>query len=581
MRRSARGPALAWDGVEGATVPDLFARRVREHPDRVALRAPAAGGATRPEEVTWGGWDRRSRRFGAALVEAGIEPGEKVAVFAGNRVLWPLADVGAVRAGLVGLGLYPSSAPAQVRRVLADGGASVVVVDTEERLGRVLEVRDDLPELRRVVCQDAAGDGVTGWDEWMERGGRALAGGAAEELERRASAVEPGDTAVLIYTSGSTGEPKGARITHRCLLASAASIRQALGLRADDTTMSFLPFCHSAERVFGLYTRILCGMEAALVEDVGRLWDVAVDYAPTVFGGLPRFYEKIHAALGGPDGGSWQDFLGSRVRLATSGGATLPEAVTLGLRERGLTVLGAYGLTEHLCVAMNRPDRRNLATSGPPMPGTELRIAEDGEVLVRRGPLTFDGYHGRPEATREAFTGNGEWLRTGDLGELDDEGLLRITGRKKELLALSTGKMIAPAPVEAALAGDPTISRAVVFGEGRKFVSALIVPADDGSGPAEERLKAAVRRVNRDLSRTESVRRFLVAEADLSVAAGELTPTGKVRRERVAERWSERLDALYRGEAGVDVDAGDDAGPEVAGGSRAAAEADAAGGGSA
>lgn len=567
MRRSARGPALAWDGVEGATVPELFARRVREHPDRVALRAPAAGGATRPEEVTWSEWDRRSRRFGAALLEAGTEPGERVAVFAGNRVLWPVADVGAVRAGLVGLGLYPSSAPTQVGRVLADSGASVVVVDTEERLGRVLAVRDELPELRQVVCQDAAGDGVAGWDEWMERGGRALAGGpaggAAEELERRVSAVEPEDTAVLIYTSGSTGEPKGARIPHRCLLASAASIRQALGLRADDTTISFLPFCHSAERVFGLYTRILCGMEAALVEDVGRLWDVAVDYAPTVFGGLPRFYEKIHAALGGADGASWEDFLGPRVRLATSGGATLPEAVTLGLRERGLTVLGAYGLTEHLCVAMNRPDRRDLAASGPPMPGTELRIAEDGEVLVRRGPLTFDGYHRRPEATREAFTDDGDWLRTGDLGELDDEGFLRITGRKKELLALSTGKMIAPAPVEAALAGDPAIARAVVFGEGRKFVSALIVPAhdgpgpaDDGSGPAEERLKAAVRGVNRDLSRTESVRRFLVAESDLSVAAGELTPTGKVRRERVAERWSERLDALYRGEAGVDVDAG-------------------------
>ena len=554
----------------------LLERHARERPGGVALRRPEAGGAT----VTWREWADRSRRVAAALAADGHEAGERLAVFAGNRPLWPVTDLGAIGAGLVSLGLYPSSAPAQVRRVLADAGATVAVVDTRERLERLLAVRRELPSLRTVVCREGAGEGVVGWDAWLERGERALAEGADEELGRWAGAAEPDDTAVLIYTSGSTGEPKGARISHRCLIASAASIRDALGLRSDDTTLSFLPYCHAAERIFGLYTRLLCGMEAALVPDVDRLWAVAVAYRPTVFGGLPRFYEKIHAAVRGGDeagaGGAgrrvrWQDFLGDRLRLATSGGATLPEAVSRELHEEGLTVLGAYGLTEHLCVAFNRPDRFDLGTSGPPMPGTELRIGDDGEVLVRRSALTFDGYHGRPEATREAFTEDGAWLRTGDLGTLTDGGFLRITGRKKELLALSTGKMVAPAPLEAALASDPAVERAVVFGEGRKFVSALLVPSPRGLGAPEgdgdrsdlaadagvrERLRAAVERANRDLSPTESVRRFLVATTDLSEAEGEVTPTGKVRRDRVAERWSERLDALYRGEDGVDVDAG-------------------------
>lgn len=568
--REARGPELR-TGVEGeGTVTAVLRRRARAHPERVALRSPAAGGTERPGALTWGEWWERSRRFGAALVDAGHAPGERVAVFAGNRPLWPVADLGAIGAATVSLGLYPSSAPAQVRRVLADSGAAAVVVDTEDRLERVLAVRDGLPALRTVVCRDAASGEATGWDAWLERGERALAGEAAVELDRRGTDAGAGDTAVLIYTSGSTGEPKGARISHRCLIASAASIRDTLGLRGDDTTLSFLPFCHSAERVFGLYTRLLCGMEAALVEDVGRLWDVASDYGPTVFGGLPRFYEKIHAAVSG-SGADWRDFLGDRLRLATSGGATLPEAVSRGLHERGLTVLGAYGLTEHLCVAFNRPDRFDFSTSGPPMPGTEVRIGEGGEVLVRRGALTFGGYHGRPVETREAFTEDGAWLRTGDLGELTDEGSLRITGREKDLLALSTGKMVAPAPVEAALASDPAVERAVLFGEGRKFVAALLVPsprglpgAGDAAGRAalaadpdvRARLREVVRAVNRDLSRTESVRRFLVAEADLREEAGELTPTGKVRRERVAERWADRLEALYRGEDGVDVDGG-------------------------
>lgn len=579
----AAGPALR-GGPDAASVPELLAGAAREHPERTAFLTLPEGGAVRREAWSWGDWAGASRRVAAALAADGHPPGGTVAVFAGNRPLWPVADLGIMEAGLTAVGLYPSSSASQVREILGDCRAGAAVVDTPDRLARLQEVRADLPDLRTVVCQDADPEDGTTWDGWLAAGGEALERDSVrEELARRRDAAEPDDVAALIYTSGSTGTPKGARVSHRCLMASAASIRQTLGLTSDDTTLSFLPYCHAAERIFGLYTRLLCGMEAGLVEDPSRVWDAARAYRPTVFGGLPRFYEKLHDGL--QAGGTVEDFLGDRLRLATSGGATLPEAVSEGLAGEGIVVLGAYGLTEHLCVAFNRPDRHDLSTSGPPMPGTELRLAGDGEILVRRSPLTFSGYHGRPDATREAFTEDGGWLRTGDLGELTPDGFLKVVGRKKELLALSTGKMVAPRPLERALASHPWISEAVVFGEGRKFVSALLVPRRAAlEEEARERglaagwpelleepairdaLRAAVEEVNAAVSRTESVRRFLLREEPLSEEAGELTPTGKVRRFRVEERLADRLEALYEGRTGTEAAPGGSGGGDAAAG---------------
>jgi long-chain acyl-CoA synthetase len=596
------------------TAVSLFRERVERYGDRVAFRVLAAGGAARDEAVTWREWGEAARRFAAALVASGHRPGDAVAVFAGNRPLWPVADLGILLAGGVAVGVYPTSSPEQLGRLLADCGAGVLVVDTPERLALATGVRTGAPRLHTVVCERLrpARTWTLGWDAWLARGARALARGrgVAEELERRTERAAPGDTALLIYTSGSTGEPKGARISHRYLLDSALSIREALGLEEGDTTLSFLPFCHGAERIFGLYTRIVCGMEAALVEDHGRVWEAARAYGPTVFGGLPRFYEKAYEALraeeeraAGAERERWTRTLelgrarsrlrqagepvpaeleaawreagaplfervaalfGGRIRRATSGGATLPREVAEYLDALGLTVLGAYGMTEHLCVAFNRPDRYTLDSAGPPMPGTELRIAADGEVLVRRGPLTFDGYHGRPEATRDAFTPDGAWLLSGDLGELGADGCLRITGRKKELIALSSGKKVAPLPIEQRLVQDPWIGQAMLYGEGRHFVTALfalrrpVVEAwarergiDDSFGEllahpeVAARVQAAVERVNAALSRPEQVRRWIVLERELSADEDELTPTLKIRRPVVAARYRDRMEALY------------------------------------
>ena len=613
-----------------STAARVFLDQAERLGNRPALRTLRAGGSSADAVLSWGEWAERSREFAAALVADGHRPGRTVAVLAGNRPCWPIADLGSLLAGCVGVGLYPTSAPAQIRHVLQDSGAAVLVVDTAERLAAVDAARGERPEsamehsrgrptLIAPVDVAAGREDVVAWDAWLERGRRALAEGAAVEVDRRIAAAGPDDVAILIYTSGSTGEPKGARIPHRTLLASAASVRETLGLTGEDTTLSFLPFCHAAERMFGLYTRIACGMECALVPDHTRVWDVAQEYGPTLFGGLPRFYEKVYEALEaerqratGEQRARWERALelgrrrsrarrgletarqngagleaaagleaewdrvvgpfrerirshfGGPLRLATSGGATLPGDVAEFLDALGLTVLGAYGLTEHLCVVFNRPDRYSFDTAGPPMPGTTLRIEDDGEILLRRGDLTFAGYHGRSEASREAFTPDGTWLRTGDLGELDHRGFLRITGRKKDLIALSTGKKVAPVPIEGWLMEHPLIAQAVVYGESRKFVSALLTlrrPVVEawarkaGLGDDYERLlerqelleqvEAAVAGVNRRLSRTEQVRRFAILDRELSLEQDELTPTMKVRRGVVTARFRDRFDALY------------------------------------
>jgi long-chain acyl-CoA synthetase len=594
------------------TAVSVLLDRVRADGHRPALRLLAAGGAPRDETLTWREWAERSRAFAAALVANGHRAGEHVAILAGNGLEWPVADLGVMMAGGISVGVYPTNAPGQVRQVLADCGAAFVVVDSAAQLAKVRAIRHELPELRTVVATEADGGlDVISWAEWMAHGEAALGGipEVAHALAARTSAARADDTAILIYTSGSTGEPKGAALAHRTVLASAASIRDALGLHAGDRSLSFLPFCHSAERIFGLYTRIVTGMETGLVPDHGRVWKAAAAFRPTLFGGLPRFYEKAaealraeQAAAAAGERGRWERTLllgaersllrragqavpreledewrtvgaplierarglfGGEVRLATSGGATLPLDVAEYLDALGITILGGYGLTEHLCAVFNRPGRYAFDSAGPPMPGTELRIAEDGEILIRRGALTFTGYHGRTRETYDAFTPDGGWLRTGDLGRVDELGALRVQGRKKELIALSNGKKVAPLPIESALARDPWIHQAMLYGEGRRFVSALLVvsrPAletwaeehsadpDDPAVVHDPRLyatvQAAVERINENLSNPERVRRFALLH--LPFDGDDLTPTLKLRRTVIAERHRDRLEALYQ-----------------------------------
>lgn len=597
------------------TIVGYFVDRARHDGDREALRELLAGGAPAERLLSWRAWESASRDFASALVAAGVPAGSRVAILAGNTLAWPIADLGTLMAGCVSAGVYPSASSVQLETLLADSGAHVLVAAGAAAWGTVCGVTSIPRSLHHVVVQDAdiadarcGGASVVGWDAWIDCGHAALRDTtAAAAVEARRSAIRPADLAVLIYTSGSTGQPKGACLSHRCLAASAASVRATLALGENDSSLSFLPFAHAAERIFGLYTRILAGMKAGLVREPARIFDAAVAFSPTVLGGVPRLFEKLYEGLlaaEAREGVAWSralhlgvtrsrlrragrpvpallerewmdavrpvrawlaSWIGKDFRLATSGGATLPPAIAETLDAAGVTVLGAYGLTEHLCVAFNRPESYAFDTVGTPMPGTQLRIAEDGEVQVRRSALTFSGYHGLPDASHDAFTDDGEWLLTGDLGTIDSRGTLRITGRKKELIALSGGKKIAPLAIEARLVEDPWIAQAMCYGEGRKFLSALLclrtpmvaawaraqgiacAPAELASHPAVlARIQAHLDRINADVACPEQIKRFHVVDRELSSQDGELTETMKVRRPVVAERFRTQLEALYQ-----------------------------------
>lgn len=498
------------------TIVRRFVARVEATPDAFAVHALATGGAQADQRMTWAEWADAAACVASALVADGVRPGDRVAILAGNVPLWPIADIGALLAGAVVVGVFPTSTAAQAAELLRDCDARIALVDGAAQLAKVAAALDGGARVQRVVCGDAGaagGDGrATSWAAWTEAGRERLAE-AAPEIARRAAALAPDDVAGLIYTSGSTGEPKGACVSHAYVVASAESIAEALGLVAGDSSLSLLPYAHAAERVFGHYTRIAVGMEAGLVVDPTRVWEAARAFRPTLFGGLPRLFEKAHDALVAATGRvdeARAALFGDRLRLATSGGAPLAPEMARTLEAMGLVVLGAYGQTEHLCVAMHRPDDYAFDSVGRLMPGTDARLADDGELLLRRGALTFSGYWGRPDATREAFTDDGAWLRTGDLARFDAHGRLVITGRKKEMLALSTGKKVAPLPIEARLAALGGVAQAVLVGEGRKHVGALLFVRDGASPPDDALVAAHVAQLNASLAPHEQVRRWVV-----------------------------------------------------------------------
>ena len=544
-----------------------FIDRAGQRGARVAMRTVATSSGGIDSTMSWAEWKEQSLAFAAATLASEARSARSVAILAGNNFVWPVADIGTLLSGKMSVGIYPTSAPAQIEKMLADCGAGILVVDDPRHAEVIARMQPELGELRVIVRADdhAIATKWISWRSWLEIGHVAMENDPTvrESIIRDATGIESRDPAIIIYTSGSTGNAKGAILSHECIQASAASIAETLGLRESDTTLSFLPYSHAAERIFGLYTRIECGIETALVDDHSRVWEVSAAFKPTVFGGLPRFYEKLYERILTGSGETALDTLGGNVRIATSGGAALPVRVAEELHRNGVSVLNAYGLTEHLCVAMNRPGDFDLDSVGSAMPGTDLMIAPDGEILVRRSELTFSGYNNLPDETRASFTDDGLWVRTGDLGSIDSRGRLRITGRKKELLVLSNGKMVAPLPIEARLRAHPWICHAVLHAEGMKFVSALIVLrrevvegwarargiADEFASlvrhPAiVEEVQKAVDDVNTTLSRAESIRRFFIIDRDFSETS-ELTPTHKVRRATVLERFAAELESLY------------------------------------
>jgi long-chain acyl-CoA synthetase len=527
----------------------------------------------------------------AALVDVGIQPGDRVGLLSENRLEWLIADMGILTAAAVNV---PPHAPLSARQIhfqLADSGVRWLFVSSREQLAKLEQVRGQLPLLQGTVLFDeskelsgehAAGvvpdeskelsgehaAGVVPWPSFLQRGRQKLPQLAAE-LRGREAALAPDDLATIMYTSGTTGNPKGVMLTHANLVSNVVAALEAQQHGPNDVLLGWLPFSHIYARTVDHYQSIAAGALLCLAESVEAVIENLSEVQPTHVSCVPRFYEKVLTTFATPDrdetGRRLKKLFGPRIEWLGSGGAPLPKAIGEAFQEAGLVILEGYGLTETSpVISFNRKTSNRIGTVGQPLPGVQVAIAPDGEVLCR-GPNVMKGYWNNPEATAAALSDG--WLHTGDLGQLDADGFLSITGRKKELLVLSNGKKVVPPQIEGLLLGDDCIDQVAVYGEGRNFLSALVVPhwenlrralAAEGCKVNDEppeglaRLPAVQKFLRKridvalaDVANWEQVCKFLVLPQPFTVAAEELTVSLKLRREVIFSKHRAELEALY------------------------------------
>ncbi|HTU93326.1 MAG TPA: long-chain fatty acid--CoA ligase [Gemmataceae bacterium] len=559
---------------------ELFRRQAERLGPRPALRYKRHGIW---HDMTWEQYGAESLAAAAALVEFGVAPGDRVGLVAENSVDWLIADLAILAAAAVNV---PPHAPLTARQILfqlADADINFLFVSNRVQLDKVRQIHAQLPSLRGLVVFDstallseprplgsgmdnrsltvAAQTAVLSWQAFRQRGRRALPRLAAE-LARREAALGPDDLATIMYTSGTTGNPKGVMLTHGNLLSNVRALLARSGQQPGDVILSWLPYTHIYSRTVDHYNTLAGGVLLCLAESADTLVQDLSDVQPTHMASVPRFYEKVLTLVADPDpqvvGQRLRDLFGPRVNWLSSGGAPLPYPVARAYADAGLLVLQGYGLTETSpVISFNAKDAYKLETVGRPLPGVEVKIAADGEVLTR-GPHVMKGYWKNPHATAESIRGG--WFYTGDLGELDADGFLKITGRKKELLVLSNGKKVAPAFIEGLLQADPCIDQAVVCGEGRNFLTALIVPhwdnvraalasdsiEQEASSAVRELLQCRIQAALSDVCSAEQVKKFLIVPQPFSVAADELTVSLKLRRNVVLAKYARQIEELYR-----------------------------------
>jgi long-chain acyl-CoA synthetase len=550
----------------------------------------------------------------AALRELGLATGDRVAILSENRPEWAITDYAALSARLIDVPIYPALPASQVAYVLRDSGARVVCLSSAVQLAKILEVRADLPALEHVVCFDPLPPqpGVTTLDELEARGRAAIAKYA--DWQSLAGTATPGDLATFIYTSGTTGDPKGVMLTHGNITSNVLAALQVFDITDHDEYLSFLPLCHIFERMVGHYTMMQAGAVINYATSHETVGDEMLEVRPTIVASVPRLYEKIFTRAlekahrsGGVGlalfewarataeqhldyvlahrrpplllavGRRIADLLvfaklrrrtGGRIHFFISGGAPLSPEVCRFFIAAGLPILEGYGLSETSpVISANTLTHLKPGTVGRPIPGVEVRIAGDGEILTR-GPHVMKGYFNKPAATAEAIDSDG-WFHTGDVGTLDNEGYLRITDRKKDLIVTAGGKNIAPQPIEGKLKTNKFVANAVMLGDKRKFPVMLLVPnfevlrrwlASEGLAGGEpedvvqmpevrEKMEREARKSLRDLAQFETPKKFLLIPHDFTVESGELTPTLKVKRRVVETRYRDQIEALYSEDA--------------------------------
>lgn len=546
-------------------------------------------------DLTWQRYREEALACAAALADAGIVPGDRVGLLAENRVEWLIADLGIMTAAAVNVPPHAPLTGHQVHFQLHDAGARWLFLSNQEQLEKLEAVLPELPALKGVVVfESGIGEQESGireqgagsrdrasesgdradvplfsWRGFLQRGRRALPSIAAE-LARRETALGGDSLATIMYTSGTTGNPKGVMLTHGNLLSNALAIQEVFDLAPDNIVLSWLPFSHIYARTVDHYLSLLVGNYLCLAESAETVVQNLEDVEPTNLNSVPRFYEKVLTGLHSADLQETQrnlrDVFGRRIKFIGSGGAPLPRGVAEAYNAAGLPLMQGYGLTESSpVISFSNIGANKVGAVGRPLPGVEVKIAADGEILTR-GPHVMVGYWNNPQASAEALRDG--WLCTGDLGRLDEDGYLFITGRKKEILVLSNGKKVVPSFIEGLLIADSCIDQAVVCGEGRNFLTALLVPhwgnvrqalrnkniSVDGVADAElarrsevasllqERIDGALE----DVANWEKVKRFTILARPLTVADEDLTPSLKLRRHFVVRKYQSALDALYR-----------------------------------
>ena len=571
--RRAAAPRLDATAVTPRSVPGIFLRRVAEYGDKTIVRHFDGQAWV---EVSWKRLSELALRVAAGLVDAGVQARDHVILISENRLEWIACDLGIQAAGAVTVPVYPSSTPETVEKIAANCEAVLAIASNEKLAGKIKAGG----ALKRVVRMD------TDLESWT---GSEPAAALLAEVFKRLEALKPDDVATLIYTSGTTGEPKGVVLPQRCFADMAESCLQVFDIGDGDVTLSFLPYSHVLERMSGLVIGMTSGGSAYLARGMDQLAEDLAVAKPTVMVGVPRIYEKMHALvwenvrkapgtrqalfrwamdvgrrihLGGANpldrllhpvaerlvlNPLRTRLTGGRLRFFVSGGAPLNEEVEAFFWSMGVKILQGWGMTETTSGATsNTESHHKFNTVGRAFPGVEIKIAEDGEILVK-GPGNMTGYYRNEEATAEVLKDG--WLHTGDIGEVDDDGFLKITDRKKDLIKTAGGKYVAPQPIEAELMNDPLIERAVVIGDQRPYCVALVVP--EARSKDDPKLRDSIQQridsVNGHLGSWEQIKYFALLPEDFKEETGELTPTLKVKRKAVTERYAREIESLYAG----------------------------------
>jgi long-chain acyl-CoA synthetase len=595
------------------TLVQLLLERARE-PAKVAARHKKAGVW---HDVTWGQILEDVKKTHAGLLAEGVKPGDKVAIFGATTLQWVVCDLAVSAAQAVTVPIYSSNTPDEVKYILENSESVLLIVDNDEnegkqqgRLSRVRQRLDQVPGVRRVVVMEGEAKG----DREMTLADLIAKGGDTGGFEARAAEVKPEDAACYIYTSGTTGNPKGVILTHGNWAYEAEAARQISLMKGDDSVLLFLPLAHSFAQVIKA-AWLGMGFVMVFAESVDKLLANLAETHPTILPAVPRVFEKVYnnvvangSAAPGVKGklfrwafklfdeyvdaknqgkaysslgftlaqklvfskvhATLSEKLGGNMRLFISGGAPLSRKIAYFFDLLGFKVLEGYGLTEtSAATTINRPEKIKIGTVGAPVPGTEIRIASDGEILIR-GPGVMKGYYKNGEATREVLEADG-WFHSGDIGEVDADGYVRITDRKKDIIVTAGGKNVAPQNIENALKTCPIISTAMVYGDKRKYLSALVCVSEEaarkllqekgvpvpGSYAAlaevpevKDAVQQAINSVNAEQPSYATLKRFAMMDHEFTQETGELTPTLKVKRKFATQKYQAQLDALYDGE---------------------------------